>query len=118
MIAVIFELKPHMGKSRAYFDIAASLAQELQEIDGFLSVERFESKSEPGKFLSLSFWRDEAAVKDWRNQQAHRLAQATGRETIFAGYRLRVAEVIRDYGLDQREQIPDDSRAFHAKRSI
>lgn len=113
MIAVIFELWPAEGRDQDYFAIAASLKEELSQIDGFLSVERFQSVSEPGKYLSLSFFRDEAAVQAWRNRQHHRQAQERGRGGIFANYRLRVASVMRDYGLGEREEAPADSRAHH-----
>lgn len=95
----------------AYFDIAAELKPRLQEIDGFIPIERFESLSTKGKYLSLSFWRDETAVRAWRNLEEHRKAQATGRDSVFAEYRIRVASVIRDYGMDERSEAPDDSRA-------
>jgi heme-degrading monooxygenase HmoA len=113
MIAVIFEVWPAEGKRAAYLDIAASLKPRLAEIDGFISVERFESLTEPGKLLSLSFWRDEAAVAAWRNVEQHRLAQAAGRDGIFRDYRLRIAGVIRDYGMTDRGQAPADSRGRH-----
>jgi heme-degrading monooxygenase HmoA len=111
MIAVIFEVVPAPGRSREYLDLAASLRPQLERMDGFISIERFESLTNPGKILSLSIWRDEDAVKRWRNVEEHRAAQAKGRGGIFAGYRLRVATVIRDYGMQEREQAPDDSRA-------
>jgi heme-degrading monooxygenase HmoA len=113
MIAVIFEVWPHGKRKQEYLDIAASLRPLLDEIDGFISIERFESLSQPGKILSLSIWRDEAAVAAWRHLEPHRLAQAQGRGGIFADYRLRVAAVIRDYGMFEREQVPGDSRRFH-----
>ncbi|HSW08403.1 antibiotic biosynthesis monooxygenase family protein [Aquabacterium sp.] len=113
MIAVIFELQPNAGQAQAYFDTAAALRPLLEQIDGFITVERFESLATPGKYLSLSFWRDEAAVQQWRNIEAHRMAQAAGRAGIFADYRLRVAEVTRDYGLDDRPQAPADSQQWH-----
>jgi heme-degrading monooxygenase HmoA len=113
MIAVIFEVWPADGRKGAYLDIAASLREELTATDGFISVERFESLTEPGKLLSLSFWRDEAAVATWRNQADHRQAQAKGRGGVFRDYRLRVASVMRDYGLDSRDGAPDDSRSRH-----
>jgi len=113
MIAVIFEVWPADDKRGAYLDIAASLKPRLAEIDGFISVERFESLAEPGKLLSLSFWRDEAAVQAWRNVEQHRLAQAAGRGGIFKDYRLRIAGVIRDYGMTDRNQVPTDSRGRH-----
>ena len=113
MIAVIFEVWPHADHRSDYFDIAAELRPHLEKIDGFISVERFESLTEKGKFLSLSFWRDEEAVKQWRNLEQHRAAQAKGRGGIFANYRLRVAAVLRDYGMHEREQAPADSRAAH-----
>ncbi|MDO5623388.1 MAG: antibiotic biosynthesis monooxygenase [Pseudomonadota bacterium] len=113
MIAVIFELWPRAGQSERYFDIAASLRDELAAIDGFISVERFESVAAPGKFLSLSFWRDEAAVAAWRNRQPHRAAQTQGRAAVFSDYRLRVAHVLRDYGLHERAQAPHDANAHH-----
>ncbi len=111
MIAVIFEVWPAADRAQTYFDIAAELKPRLQEIDGFISIERFESLSTKGKYLSLSFWRDEAAVGAWRNLEEHRKAQATGRDSVFAEYRIRVASVIRDYGMDERSEAPDDSRA-------
>ncbi|WP_447733645.1 antibiotic biosynthesis monooxygenase family protein [Rhodanobacter soli] len=114
MIAVIFELVPADGRSQDYLDIAAGLRPLLDGIDGFLSIERFRSLSTPGKILSLSFWRDEEAVANWRRTEAHRLAQGQGRAGIFSDYRLRVAGVNRDYGMREREQAPADSRAFHA----
>src|SRR5262245_37205761 len=110
MIAVIFEAVPNQGQRDAYLDAAAQLRPLLEKIDGFISVERFESLTQPGKILSLSIWRDEEAVRRWRNVEAHRGIQARARDTIFADYRLRVAEVVRDYGLDDRAQAPDDSR--------
>ena len=113
MIAVIFEVWPANGRKDDYLSIAASLRAELLAIDGFISVERFQSLTEPGKLLSLSFWRDEEAVKRWRNQQEHRKSQAAGRAGIFADYRLRVAAVLRDYGLDERAAAPADSLAVH-----
>lgn len=114
MIAVIFELRPNDGQRQAYLDTAAALSQELQGMDGFMGVERFESLLHPGKLLSLSFWRDEEAVRRWRGLEHHRQAQAAGRAQLFADYRLRVAEVLRDYGLHDRAQAPVDSRSFHA----
>ena len=111
MIAVIFEVEPHSGRRPDYLDIAAELKPLLERIDGFVSIERFESLTTEGKILSLSFWRDEAAVAEWRRLEAHRRAQAAGRHRIFAGYRLRVASVIRDYGMNERAEAPPDSRA-------
>ena len=113
MISVIFEGIPAEQGRQAYLDTAAALRPLLERIDGFLSIERYESLSQPGKILSLSFWTDEAAVRAWRNLEVHRRAQARGREHIFADYRIRVAEVLRDYGMEQREQAPEDSRQVH-----
>lgn len=113
MIAVIFEVTPAPGKTRAYLDLAASLKPELERFDGFVSIERFASLTTEGKILSLSFWRDEEAVKRWRNVEQHRIAQAQGRGGIFADYRLRVASVLRDYGMSERADAPPDSRAVH-----
>lgn len=113
MIAVIFELVVRDGQKDAYLDMAAQLKPLLSEIEGFVSIERFESLSQPGKLLSLSLWRDEAAVARWRNTEAHRLGQQAGRERIFETYRLQVAEVVRDYGMHDRGQAPADSRARH-----
>ena len=109
MIAVIFEVEPKDGMLDPYLDMAASLRPELERMDGFISVERFSSLTTPGKYLSLSFWRDEEAVAAWRNRPHHRTAQARGRHEMFAGYRLRIAGVIRDYGMTDREQAPDDA---------
>ena len=113
MIAVIFEVSPKDGHKQEYLDLAAYLRPLLDKIDGFLSIERFESLSEPGKILSLSFWRDEKAVEEWRTLEAHRGVQAKGRGEVFKDYRLRVASVLRDYGMFEREQAPLDSRQFH-----
>ena len=113
MIAVIFEVWPADGRRESYLDHAARLRPELEKIDGFISVERFQSITDPVKMLSLSFWRDEAAVARWRNHMEHRATQAAGRSGVFRDYRLRVAAVVRDYGLDKREQAPDDSRRAH-----
>lgn len=114
MIAVIFEVWPAEGQRQRYLDLAAALRPMLSNIDGFLSIERFESLSEPGKILSLSFWRDEQAIASWRQFEAHRAAQQHGRAGVFADYRLRVAAVMRDYGMLDRAQAPADSCAFHA----
>jgi heme-degrading monooxygenase HmoA len=111
MIAVIFEVEPAPGRRQTYLDIAAELKPRLGEVDGFISIERFESLSAPGRILSLSFWRDEAAVAAWRELDVHRRAQAAGRGGVFADYRLRIASVIRDYGMTERAQAPTDSRA-------
>jgi heme-degrading monooxygenase HmoA len=113
MIAVIFEVEPAPGRQDNYLDIAANLRPTLEAIDGFISVERFQSLTNPGKILSLSFFRDEAAVLAWRNTMEHRRAQAAGRGGVFAGYRLRVAQVLRDYGMHDRDEAPADSRAVH-----
>jgi heme-degrading monooxygenase HmoA len=114
MIAIIFEVWPADGRKDNYLDIAAQLRSELERIDGFISVERFQSLTDPEKLLSLSFWRDEGAATAWRGCAAHRAAQTAGRAGIFRDYRLRVAAVVRDYGFNvRREQAPDDSRAVH-----
>lgn len=113
MIAVIFEVWPAEGEMQHYLDIAADLRPLLDGIDGFISIERFESLTEPGKILSLSFWRDEAALEAWRNVESHRSAQSLGRSEVFRDYRLRVAGVIRDYGMTSREEAPADSRNIH-----
>jgi heme-degrading monooxygenase HmoA len=113
MIAVIFEVSPHAEHRQAYLDWAARLRPELERMEGFISIERFQSLTEPDKLLSLSFWRDEACLAAWRQLEAHRAAQSAGRSTFFRDYRLRIAGVIRDYGLNEREQAPADSRARH-----
>lgn len=113
MIAVIFELWPDGNRKAEYFEIASDLRAYLDKIDGFISIERFESLATPGKVLSLSFWRDEIAVAAWRNLEVHREAQAQGRGGIFTHYRLRVASVLRDYSMTERENAPKDSRIKH-----
>jgi len=113
MIAVIFEVTPADGRKDDYLAIAAAIRPELDAIDGFISVERFQSLTDPKKILSLSFFRDEAAVKTWRNLDAHRAAQSKGRSGVFDDYRLRIAAILRDYGMNAREQAPDDSRTNH-----
>ena len=114
MIAVIFEVLPAQGRQQDYLDLAAGLRPDLERIEGFISVERFQSITDPGKMLSLSFWRDEDALAAWRKHAGHRRAQAKGRAGIFRDYRLRIAGVVRDYGMHEgREQAPDDSRNAH-----
>lgn len=114
MIAVIIEVSPAAGKRDTYLGLAADLKAELAKMDGFISVERFESLAEPGKLLSLSFFRDEAAVEAWRNRPAHRATQARGRSGVFRDYRLRIAHVLRDYSMSDRDEAPSDSQAAHA----
>jgi heme-degrading monooxygenase HmoA len=111
MIAVIFEVWPADGRKQTYLDIAASLKPDLEKIDGFISIERFQSLVDETKLLSLSFWRDEVAVQAWRNLEHHRQAQAAGRGGVLRDYRLRVASVLRDYGMKERAEAPQDSRA-------
>lgn len=113
MIAVIFEVWPRAEHRQEYLDLAASLRPLLEQVDGFISIERFQSLSQPGKLLSLSFFRDEAAIAQWRRLEAHRAAQSAGRASIFDDYRLRIAGVVRDYGLHERGQAPADSRSRH-----
>ncbi|NGO53692.1 antibiotic biosynthesis monooxygenase family protein [Allomesorhizobium camelthorni] len=117
MIAVIFEVTPAAGKRDAYLGIAAELRPLLETIDGFISIERFQSLSDPDRVLSLSFFRDEEAVKAWRNTIEHRQAQRAGRGGVFADYRLRIAHVVRDYGMFERVEVPADSRAAHEGES-
>ena len=113
MLAVIFEVWPKAEHRQEYLDLAAELRPLLEKIDGFVSIERFESLTEKGKILSLSIFRDEAALQAWRNVAEHRRAQAKGRAKIFSDYRLRIAGVIRDYGMNERAEAPKDSRAVH-----
>ena len=113
MIAVIFEVWPAAGRKQTYLDIAAELKPDLEKIDGFLSIERFQSLTDDSKLLSLSFWRDEAAVKAWRTLEHHRQAQHAGRSGVFRDYRLRVASMLRDYGMNERAEAPADSRAVN-----
>ncbi|WP_295510140.1 antibiotic biosynthesis monooxygenase [Sulfitobacter sp.] len=113
MIAVIFEVEPAPGQRQRYLDIAAELRPLLDEIDGFISIERFQSLTHEGRILSLSFWRDEAAIAEWRRLEQHRFAQSEGRSGVFQNYRLRIAEVSRDYGLFERSQAPADSVQHH-----
>lgn len=110
---MIFEVWPADGEMNCYLELAAALKEDLHSIDGFISVERFQSLVEPKKLLSLSFFRDEAAVAAWRNRPGHRATQKRGRSGVFTDYRLRVASVIRDYGLNERIEAPDDSRHAH-----
>jgi heme-degrading monooxygenase HmoA len=113
VIAVIFEVEPHPERRDEYFRIASELRPLLAEIDGFISIERFQSLSHGDRILSLSFWRDETAVAQWRTLEAHRAAQAAGRATIFKDYRLRIAHVVRDYGMNERGEPPADSQMVH-----
>jgi heme-degrading monooxygenase HmoA len=113
MIAVIFEVWPAEGRAAEYFALAAALRADLERMDGFISIERFQSLTTPGKYVSISFWRDEEALRVWRNLEGHRDAQAKGRAGVFADYRLRVASVVRDYGMRERGEAPQDSRERH-----
>ena len=113
MIAVIFEVIPHAEHTQEYLDIAADLKPVLEKLDGFISVERFQSLTDPKKILSLSFFQDEGSILQWRTLQKHRKAQAAGRNVVFENYRLRVANVIRDYGMFEREEAPEDSLSVH-----
>jgi len=113
MIAVIFELTPAPGRKQDYLDLAAGLSEAVRDFDGFVSIERFQSITDPARFVSLSFWRDEDSVRRWRNVQKHREAQAQGRGGVFSAYRLRVAEVLRDYSMNSREEAPSDSVRVH-----
>lgn len=113
MIAVIFEVIPNEGKKAEYLDIAANLRPELDHIEGFISIERFQSFNDPDKVLSLSFWKDEESILEWRNLEMHRFAQAKGREEVFRDYHLRIATVVRDYGMFDRKEAPKDSLNFH-----
>ena len=113
MVSVIFEVWPDPAHRAGYLTWAAELHKELLQMDGFISIERFESLTEPGKLLSLQFWRDDSCLTAWRNLHSHRAAQAAGRSTMFKNYRLRITEVIRDYGLEDRAEAPDDSRQAH-----
>lgn len=113
MLAVIFEFEPKQHRRQEYLDFAAELGAELDKIDGFISIERFESLAQPGRLLSISFWRDEAAIDSWRNLEQHRAAQQASRDGIMSDYRLRIANVTRDYGMHEREQAPADSKVFH-----
>lgn len=113
MVSVIFEVCPQPEHREGYLNWAAELKEELLKMEGFISIERFQSLTDPGKILSLQFWRDESCLTAWRNLEAHRAAQEAGRKTMFKDYRLRIAEVIRDYGLNERDEAPVDSRARH-----
>jgi heme-degrading monooxygenase HmoA len=113
MITVIFEVWPDPAHRQGYLDWAAELKTELLKMDGFISIERFQSLTEPDKLLSLQFWRDESCLQAWRNLESHRAAQTAGRTRMFRNYRLRIAGVMRDYGLNERTEAPADSRQVH-----
>jgi heme-degrading monooxygenase HmoA len=113
MIAVIFEFTPAEGRFPDYLALVETLRQDLAEAEGFISLERFESITSKGKFVSLQYWRDEECVRKWRTLQKHREAQKKGRAGIFKSYRLRIAQVVRDYTMDERAQAPADSVQVH-----
>jgi heme-degrading monooxygenase HmoA len=113
MHAVIFEVWPKEEGRQEYLDIAAALRPRLEQIDGFISIERFQSLTDPCKVLSLSFWRDDAAIAEWRRVEVHRIAQTKGRGELFRDYRLRIAAVVRDYGMNERAEAPEDSKERH-----
>ena len=114
MIAIIFEVEPDPARQHEYLATAQALRASLEAIDGFVSVERFESLTQPGRLLSLSFWRDEDSIQRWRQLEQHRMAQAAGRTQVFEDYRLRIAHVLRDYSLTERSEAPADSRKVHS----
>ncbi|HEV8506517.1 MAG TPA: antibiotic biosynthesis monooxygenase [Chitinophagaceae bacterium] len=116
MVAVIFEVIPAEGKKDEYFSLAENLRPGLNKIEGFISIERFQSLTHPEKILSLSFWKDEESVAQWRNVELHRQAQVKGRTSVFSDYRLRVAHVVRDYGMNDRAQAPADSKHIHESK--
>ena len=113
MIAVIFEVYPKEENKQDYLDIASELKPMLKDIDGFISIERFASLQDPNKMLSLSFWKDEKAIEEWRNKAKHRKGQTAGLNHIFSNYRIRVGEIIRDYGINERNEAPLDSNKYH-----
>ena len=117
MIAIIFEVWPEDGQKDAYLSHATTLRPIAEDTEGFLGVERFQSLTNPDKLLSVSFFEDEAAVARWREQPIHRAVQSAGRKSIFRDYRLRVAQVLRDYGMTERDQAPSDSQAHHGAGS-
>ncbi|MBH98606.1 MAG: antibiotic biosynthesis monooxygenase [Rhodospirillaceae bacterium] len=114
MIAVIFEVEMLTKKQKDYIEFANQLMPLVEKIDGFISIERFESLTKPGRMLSLSFWRDEMAVAEWRNVVEHRKAQKAGIETIFSDYRIRIGDIKRDYGMHKKKGAPQDSKQFHS----
>ena len=113
MISIIFEVAPNEGMADEYLKIAGEMLGFVEQIDGFISVERVQALTNPDKLLSISFFESEAAVEEWRRLAAHRSAQKAGRETLFRDYRLRVLQVLRDYGKDDRGQAPSDSLDVH-----
>ena len=113
MIAVIFEVAPKEGMKQSYLDMAAKMRPLVEGMDGFISVERFQSLTNPDKLLSISFFEDEAALDRWRQLPEHRGAQKAGRGQMFADYQLKVLHVLRDYGMTERDQAPADSKALH-----
>ncbi len=114
MIAVIFEVLPTVDGKQEYLEIAGELRQHLSSIEGFISIERFQSLVNPDKILSLSFWESEEAIAQWRNLEAHRTAQSKGRKALFEDYRIRVGNIVRDYSLEQRQEVPLDSKKAHS----
>jgi heme-degrading monooxygenase HmoA len=113
LITVIFEFTPHEGKFPDYMQVVDTLREDLAKADGFIQLERFESVTNKGKFLSLQYWRDEASVNKWRNLQKHREAQKHGRASVFKDYRITICSVLRDYRMHEREQVPADSQKVH-----
>src|SRR5690242_18647985 len=113
MIAAILEVYVKEEHRQEYLDIAAQLRPLLDDIDGFISVERFESLYTPGKLISLSFWRDEEAIAAWQQVREHHIAQAKGRSTIFEDYRMKIARVMWDYSKHDRAQAPQNRQVSH-----
>lgn len=117
MIVMIFEYTVIEEQMDNYLHESTELRRHLGKIDGFISVERFSSSTTPGKFLAIGYFETEDAVRQWRNLPEHRRAQTLGRKRFFSGYRLVMAEAIRDYTHDMRDQAPGDSRSVHESLS-
>jgi heme-degrading monooxygenase HmoA len=98
------------GLPDTYLDMAARLRPLLAQIDGFCRSND-SSLTQPGKLLSLSFWRDERLPPGARSKPT--AARRGRRRALFKDYRLRIATVQRDYGLNERAQAPQDSRQVH-----
>ena len=113
MITVIFEFTPVAGRFPEYLKLVETLKEDLAKAEGFIGLERFESITSKGKYVSLQYWQDEESLRKWRNLQKHREAQKKGRAGIFESYRICIASVIRDYAMDRRDQVPEDSRSVH-----
>ena len=97
MIIVVFEFNVNKGREKDYFLEVEKLQTEIQNAEGFIGVDRFESNNTKGYYVSVSSWKDEQSVNKWHKNSKHAIAQNLGKKEIFKSFRIRVAKFFRDY---------------------